>query len=73
MRIGTISAVDSVDAPHVGCNLADITVAPVAENVTVPKNTAGFALTAGSIVFTDTGVSQDACKGAVITLTVTSN
>jgi hypothetical protein len=73
MRIGTVSAVVSVDAPHVACALADITVAPVAQNVTIPKNTAGVALTAGSIVFADTGVSQDACKGAVITLTVTSN
>jgi hypothetical protein len=73
MRIGTISAVVGVDAPHIACALADITVAPVAENVTIPKNTAGVALTSGSIVFADTGVSQDACKGAVITLTLSSN
>ena len=74
MRIGTVTSVVSVDAPHIACALADITVAPVAENQTIAKASGPITLTnAGSIVFADTGVSQDACKGAVITLTVSSN
>jgi hypothetical protein len=74
VKIGTVTSVVSVDAPHVACALADITVAPVVSGQTIPKTSGAVALTnLGSIVFADTGVSQDACKGAVITLTVSSN
>jgi len=75
LRVGTIHAVVSIDAPHValGCLASDFTVADVVQNQTVPASTSGFALPVnGSIVFADTASNQDGCKGATVTLTLSS-
>jgi hypothetical protein len=50
-------------------------VAPAVENQTIAHGATGVALTNGSsLVFADSStVNQDACKGATITLTLSSN
>ena len=48
-------------------------MADVASGQTVAAGGVDVVLTAkGSLVFRDTGVNQDPCKGATITLNVTS-
>lgn len=72
LQVGTVTSVVSTSDPL--CLPADFTVAPVAENQTIAAHATGVALAnAGSIAFADTGVNQDACKGATITLTLSSN
>lgn len=76
LQVGTVTAVTSIDSTHAtaGCLAADFTVPPAVENQTIPTTTSGVALTNGStITFADTAVNQDACKGATVTLTLTSN
>jgi hypothetical protein len=79
-RVGTISLASiSVDAGHSSCSTVisganpDFTMAPVTVNQTyVPGN--GQAVTpTGTLAMNDTGVSQDACQGATLTLHLSSN
>ncbi len=63
-----------VDEAHETCVVADFTTAKVTENYEVLAEAAGEALPAeGSLVYANTGVSQDACKGATLTLTLASS
>jgi len=79
-RVGTITLSSiTVDAGHSECSTVitgekpDFTMAPVTVGQTfAPGN--GQAVTAtGSLKMNDTGVSQDACQGATLTLTLASN
>jgi hypothetical protein len=79
-RVGTISLTKvQADVNHSGCSTAitgenpDFTMAAVPVNkVYGPGN--GQAVTpTGSLKMNDTGVSQDACQGATLTLTLASN
>jgi len=75
LRVGTVTTVVSIDAPHVtsGCLAGDFTVGPAIENQTIAKATSGVALLVpGSIVFNDTALNQDGCKGATVTLTLSA-
>ena len=72
LRVGTVTSVVSTSA--VGCLAADFTVPAAVENQTIPASTSGVALGTGSTIsFADTAVNQDACKGATVTLTLSSN
>lgn len=72
LRVGTVSSV--VSTSDADCLPADFTVPDAIENQTIPANTSGVALATGStITFADTAVNQDACKGATVTLTLSSN
>ncbi|HEU5270427.1 MAG TPA: hypothetical protein VFU36_10940 [Jatrophihabitans sp.] len=75
LYVGTITPTVSIDSAHAtaGCLVADFTIAPTTSNTTVPANTSGMAVGSGTLSFTDTSVSQDGCKGAVITLSLASN
>ncbi len=74
VQLGTISlqsvGIDSGHSP--GCLPADFTMLDVLVNHLVTTGTHAITET-GSLVMADTGVSQDACKGATITLNLTSN
>jgi hypothetical protein len=79
-RVGTITLTKvQPDGTHSGClttitgEKPDFTMAPVTVGQTyAPGN--GQAVTAtGSLKMNDTGVSQDACQGATLTLTLASN
>lgn len=79
-RVGTISLEKiTADAGHASCSVVttggnpDFTMADVVVNkVFGPGN--GQAVTpSGSLAMNDTGVSQDACQGATLTLTLKNN
>ncbi len=65
----------SVDSSHSTCAVSDFSMADVTSNTVVPHNSTGYALTgSGTLVYANDMVnSQDACKGATITLNLTSN
>jgi hypothetical protein len=73
--VGTVHAVVSIDTEHAeaGCKASDFSIADTAENQTIPASTSGVALAkSGLIKMTDSAESQDACKGATISLALTS-
>jgi hypothetical protein len=70
-QVGTVHAVVSTD--KVGCEAEDFTIADTPENQVLAKESTGTKLeNNGSITMADTAANQDACKGATITLTLTS-
>lgn len=72
LRVGTISHV--VSTAPTGCLAADFTIANVVSNTTVPAASTNFPLAGtGTLTFADTGLNQDTCKSATVTLTLTSN
>jgi hypothetical protein len=76
LRVGTVQSVVSIDAAHValGCSVDDFSIADVDENQTIAAGATGVTLAhTGLIAFADTAVNQDGCKGAKVTLTLSSN
>jgi hypothetical protein len=78
--ITTVHLVSVVpDSEHPGCIASsslygDFSMADVTESHQVPANATVDALpTAGSLVYANTAVNQDACKGATLTLTLSSS
>lgn len=75
LKVGTVHAVVSIDEAHAtaGCKASDFTINNTEENQVIAKESTGTKLsTNGSISMADTTSNQDACKGAEITLTLTS-
>jgi hypothetical protein len=75
LQVGTVHAVVAIDAEHAekGCKASDFTIADTAENQTIAANTSEVALANdGSISMTDSEANQDGCKGATISLELTS-
>jgi hypothetical protein len=75
LQVGTVHAVVSIDKSHAeaGCEASDFTIADTAENQTIAAKSSGVALaTDGSISMADSEENQDACKGASISLALTS-
>lgn len=75
IQVGTVHLVGiAADGEHGACETADFTMADVTENHSVPAGATAEALpTEGSLAYANTGVSQDACKGATLILTLSSN
>ena len=75
VQVSTVHLVSvAVDAGHVACETADFTMANITENHQVPANATVDPLPVnGSLVYANTVVSQDACKGATLTLTLSSS
>jgi hypothetical protein len=64
----------AVGGANAACETADFTMADVTEGHLVPAGATADALpNEGSLVYVNTGVSQDACKGATLTLTLSSS
>lgn len=64
----------TADSEHVACKTADFTMADVTQNHEVPAKATDDALPSeGSLVYANTAVSQDSCKGATLTLTLSSS
>ena len=64
----------SITTSDPGCLPADFSMPDVTSNTVVPAGASGFALAGtGTLSFANTNVSQDACKGATVTLHLTSN
>jgi hypothetical protein len=75
LQVGTVHAVVSIDEAHAlaGCKASDFTIADTVENQVIAAKSSGVALAKdGSISMTDSAENQDACKGASISLALTS-
>jgi hypothetical protein len=75
LQVGTVHAVVSIDEAHAeaGCKASDFTIADTVENQVIAAKSSGVALgTNGSIAMADTSANQDACKGASVSLALTS-
>ncbi|TCO45649.1 hypothetical protein EV646_108272 [Kribbella antiqua] len=71
LQVGTVTSVVSASGT---CDASWFTIAPVAENQTIAAGATGVELTnKGTLAFADTATNQDSCKGATITLTLSSN
>jgi len=79
-RVGTISLTAiAVDAGHSTCSKVisggnpDFTMAPVVVNKVFPSGSGQTVTQTGTLAMNDTGINQDACQGATLTLSLTSN
>lgn len=79
-RVGTISLEKiTADAGHASCSVTtsggnpDFTMADVVVNKTYAPGNGQAVTPNGSLAMNDTGVSQDACQGATLTLTLKNN
>jgi hypothetical protein len=79
-RVGTISLTGiTVDAGHSTCSTVitggnpDFTMAPVAVNATFAPGNGQAVTPKGTLTMNDTGVNQNACQGAELTLALSSN
>jgi hypothetical protein len=75
LQVGTVHAVVSIDAEHAGngCKAEDFSVADVIENQTIPAKSSGTSLSnGGTIEMVNSAENQDACKGASISLELSS-
>ena len=74
IRVASVHLVGvAVDAGHSACVTTDFTMADVTQGFEVPAGATAAGLpTPGQLAYADTGISQDACKGATITLTLSS-
>ena len=79
-RVGTISLSSiTVDASHSECSTVitggnpDFTMPAVAVNATFASGNGQAVTPTGSLTMNETGVSQDKCQGATLTLYLTNN
>jgi hypothetical protein len=79
-RVGTISLTGiTVDAGHSTCSTAitggnpDFSMPAVAVNATFPSGNGQAVTPKGTLTMNDTGVNQNACQGAELTLALSSN
>jgi hypothetical protein len=79
-RIGTISLSSiTVDAGHSTCSVvttggsADFSMPAVTVNKSFPSGNGQAVTPGGTLTMNDTGISQDACQGATLTLHVVNN
>ena len=71
LKVGTIHAVVTTD--DVDCDAADFTIADHVSSAVVPANTAAYSVGSATLSMANSPSSQDACKGATLTLTLSSN
>ena len=73
LYVGTITPTVSIDAAHSTCLASDFVINPTVSNVTLAAGASNVSVGTGNILFKDTALNQDGCKGAVVTLTLASN
>jgi hypothetical protein len=72
LQVGTVHSVVTTSDPT-NCLASWFSIADVIENQTITHNTNGVVLAHdGSLVFANDAADQNLCKGATITLTLTS-
>ncbi|MEA5453771.1 hypothetical protein SPF06_03460 [Sinomonas sp. JGH33] len=69
--VGALSA--SVSTSNAQCLPSWFTVSANTSNSTVAAHASGVSVGSGTLAFNDSAADQDACKGATITVSVTSN
>lgn len=79
-RVGTVSLASiSTDAGHSSCSTKltgenpDFTMAPVPVNQVFTSGNGQAVSATGTLAMNETGVNQDACQGATLTLHLTNN
>jgi hypothetical protein len=79
-RVGTVSLSSiSTDAGHSSCSTTitggnpDFTMAAVPVNQVFPPGNGQSVAATGTLAMNETGVNQDACQGATLTLHLTNN
>jgi hypothetical protein len=73
-RVGTIHLASvTTDLAHSSCAVADFTMPDVVANQSFPNGNSQAVTATGTVTMANTGVSQDACQGAPLTLNLTSN
>jgi hypothetical protein len=73
LYVGTIHTA-SITTSDPGCLPADFSMADVISNTVVLAGASGQSISGtGTLSFANSNVSQDACKGATVTLHLTSN
>ena len=79
-RVGTITLTGiTVDAGHSTCSVVitggtpDFSMPAVAVNATFPSGNGQAVTPKGTLTMNDTGVNQNACQGAELTLALSSN
>jgi hypothetical protein len=71
--VGSLTPVVSVDSAHSACTPADnFTITATAPGTQVLAGAAATVVGSGTLKLLDTTANQDACKGAVVTVSVTS-
>lgn len=75
LQIGTVHLVSiTADSGHPSCVVADFSMPDVAENQAIPANSTAVTLSnSGTLSYLNTAVDQSACKGATLTLNLSSN
>ncbi len=71
LQVGTIHSV--VSTSDAACLASDFSIADVVSNTVVGHGLSGVALGSGTLNMANSALSQDACKGATVTLTLSSN
>lgn len=69
--VGALTA--SVSTSVAQCDPAWFSVTALTSNSTVAGHTTGVSVGTGTLTFKDSAANQDACKGAIITVSATSN
>ena len=73
-RVGTLHLASvTTDGAHSACSMSDFTMPDVTANQTFPNGNGQAVTATGTLTMANTGVSQDACQGAPLTLNLTSN
>ncbi len=79
-RVGTVSLSSiSVDSEHSGCSTTitggnpDFSMSAVPVNQVFPPGNGQSVSATGTLAMNETGVNQDACQGAALTLHLTNN
>ncbi len=79
-RVGTVTLASiSVDAGHSACSTTisggnpDFTMPAVAVNKVFPSGNGQSVTPTGTLTMNETGVNQDACQGATLTLHLSNN
>lgn len=75
IQVGSVQLVSvTPDAGHAACETDDFSMANITQAHEVPAGATAEALPVdGSLVYANTTVNQDACKGATLTLALSSN
>lgn len=75
LRVASVSLSSvTVDAAHADCDVDDFSMDSVTQNQTIAAGASNVALAnSGLLEFANSAVSQDDCKGATLTLNLTSN
>ena len=72
-KVGALTVTDiTADAAHSTCVMADFHATALTENVTVAPGATGVEVGTGVLTFENTAANQDACKGAIVTISLTS-